>query len=92
MIIDAPDGDLTDEQLIEIRRGFATEHIHRGWYDQGDLDALGITSDEADAFIRERDRERMKDRTVRYVKSLPAEQQASFVRQILAELNLPNPL
>jgi hypothetical protein len=46
--------ELTDEQLHDIQVGFAADHVRKGFWDQNDLDLLGITEEEAQAVDRER--------------------------------------
>jgi hypothetical protein len=43
---------ISDEEDEEIQKGFAVDHIRKGYFDDGDLEILGITEDEANASIR----------------------------------------
>jgi hypothetical protein len=66
------------EELLEIQRGFAADHVRKGFYDEDDLELLGITQDEAEAYQRKRD----ADRVAGYLRSLTPAQRDEFMERV----------
>jgi len=53
-VILEPSGVICQACDNEIQRNFAAEHVRKGFWDPGDLELLGITEDQANAYRRER--------------------------------------
>lgn len=59
---DAPEDEMTEEENAAYQRGFAEEHVRKGFYGDEDLQLLGITREEAEAYQRERTISALADR------------------------------
>ena len=70
------------EELLEIQRGFAADHVRKGFYDEDDLELLGITQDEAEAYQRKRN----AGPVAGYMRSMTPAQRDEFMQHVTRAL------
>lgn len=74
--------EISEEENLEHLKGIAADHVAKGWYDDDDLELLGMTKDEA----RQADQYRQLRNAKEYMLQLDPAARRELLTELLADL------